>query len=63
MRMLLDLLDSASPPGTFTVFDIAPEKNGWIAAIIRMCPVWEITLGRSGSSPNAHANTAHVCRP
>ena len=25
--------------GTFTVFDMAPEKNGWMAAIIRRCPM------------------------
>ena len=25
--------------GMLIVFEIAPEMNGWAAAIIRMCPV------------------------
>ena len=25
--------------GRFTVFEIAPERNGWTAAIIRTCPI------------------------
>ena len=38
--------------GRLTVFEIAPEMNGWTAAIISMWPVCEIAR-----SPTATSNT------
>ena len=38
--------------GRLTVFEIAPEMNGWAAAIILMWPMCEI-----GRSPTATSNT------
>ena len=39
--------------GRLTVFEIAPEMNGWVAAIMSMWPVCEIAR-----SPTATSNTA-----
>ena len=38
--------------GRLTVFEIAPERNGWVAAIMSMWPVCEIAR-----SPTATSNT------
>ena len=39
--------------GRLTVFEIAPERKGWAAAIMSMWPVWLIER-----SPTATSNTA-----
>ena len=38
--------------GMFTVFEMAPEMNGWTAPIMRMWPMCEIAR-----SPTATSNT------
>jgi hypothetical protein len=38
--------------GMLTVFEIAPDRNGWVAAIMSMWPVCEIAR-----SPTATSNT------
>ena len=38
--------------GMFTVLEIAPEMNGWTAAIILMWPMWEMAR-----LPTATSNT------
>ena len=38
--------------GMLTVLEIAPERNGWTAPIILMCPAGEI-----GREPTATSNT------
>jgi hypothetical protein len=39
--------------GMLTVLEMAPEMNGWAAAIIRTCPIAEMTR-----SPMAQSKTA-----
>ena len=39
--------------GRFTVFEIAPERNGWVAAIIRTWPI-----GLSARAPIAVSKTS-----
>ena len=39
--------------GRFTVLEIAPDRNGWAAAIIRTCPI-----GLIDRSPIAQSNTS-----
>ena len=45
--------------GTLQVFEIAPERNGWTADIIRRCPrKWMLRPPWGG--PNAQSKTANA---
>ena len=48
---LLDLLDGRRP-GMLTVLEMAPDRNGWTAAIMRTWPI-----GLIARSPIAQSNT------
>ncbi len=43
-------------PGQLAVFELDPERNGWIAATIQTCPSGEMA-GRFGPIAEAQAKT------
>ena len=43
--------------GRLTVFEIAPEMNGWTAPIMRMCPVWEIARSPTATSKTGRCSS------
>ena len=43
--------------GRLTVFEIAPEMNGWVAAIIRMWPMCEIARSPTATSKTGRCSS------
>jgi hypothetical protein len=43
--------------GRLTVFEIAPEMNGWTAAIISMWPMWEIARSPTATSKTGRCSS------
>ena len=43
--------------GRLTVFEIAPEMNGWVAAIMSMWPVWEIARSPTATSKTGRCSS------
>ena len=49
--------------GMFTVFEIAPLRNGWIAPIILMWPMWEIARSPTATSNTGRCSSARPGAP
>ena len=49
--------------GMLTVFEIAPERNGWVAAIMSMWPVWLIARSPTATSKTGRCSSFRAGAP